>query len=314
MIKELQRMAIFAKVVEQGSFSAAAKSLGLGKSVVSQHIQALERNLGVQLLNRSTRSLSLTEAGRGFYQPCLRIVQEAESAQQDVVAQERTPRGKIRMTASYNLSLHLLIPLLNKYRQRNPEVTIDLVLEDSIVNVIEDGYDVAFRTGWLADSSLPAVALTTFDMPLVASPLYLERRSMPFAPEDLVAHDWVAITVLPQFEKITLEHDDGRRRTIKITPTVAVNSGIAAKEFLLAGVGIGLVPDYAVKAELQSGRLVRVLPDWRSRSGTVSIVYPHKHLMSSKTRSLIDFMKAEFRSGDKPPHAFPKTGRNARRR
>jgi DNA-binding transcriptional LysR family regulator len=295
MIKDLYRMAIFAKVVERGSFSAASASIGLGKSVVSQHIRSLEQSVGVRLLNRSTRSLSLTEEGRRFYAPCLRIVQEAEAAEADLAERKEQPRGTIRLTAPYNLGLTFLVPALRKFRSLNPEVDFDLVLEDSIINIIEEGFDLALRAGWLVDSRLRAVTLAPLEMIICGSDDYFATNPRPKQPEDLVHHPWISIAQLPHPERITFQHRDGRRRTVKLRPSFKTNSGIAARELVLAGAGLGSVPDYAVRSALRDGRLLRLLPDWHIRKGTISALFPHREHLAAKTRALIEFLKSEFR-------------------
>lgn len=287
-------MAVFAKVVERGSFSAASEALGLGKSVVSAHVQALEKSLGVQLLNRSTRSISLTEEGRRFLEPCQRITQEVEAAFFDMEAQRHTPRGTLRITAPYNLGLAILIPLLDRFRAANPLVQVDLVLEDGITNMIAEGYDLAFRVGWLSDSRLHAVRLSSMELVVCGASSYFDRFPKPEEPEDLIHHAWVAISLLQQATQLTMEDASGRRRSVRLKPSVLVNSGVAACEFVRQGSGIGLVPDYAVRADLAAGRLVRVLPGWRTKPGTISAVYPHQERMPPKLRVLLDFLKAEF--------------------
>lgn len=294
MIKELYRMAVFAKVVERGSFSAASEALGLGKSVVSAHVQALEKTLGVQLLNRSTRSVSLTEAGRHFLEPCQRITREVEAAFFDMEAQRHTPRGTVRITAPYNLGLTLLIPLLHRFRAENPLVQVDLVLEDGITNMIAEGYDLALRVGWLSDSRLHAVRLAPMELIVCGSAAYFQRFPKPMEPEDLVHHPWVAISLIQQATNLPMETEDGRRKSIRLKPSILVNSGVAACEFVRCGSGLGLLPDYAVAADLAAGRVVRALPHWRTKPGSISAVYPHQDRMPPKLRVLLDFMKAEF--------------------
>ncbi len=295
MIKDLYRMAIFAKVVERGSYSAASVALGLGKSVVSHHVQALERNLGIRLLNRSTRSLSLTEEGKRFYEPCLRIVHEAEAAHFDIDERKEQPRGTIRLTAPYNMGLTFLLPALRKFRELNPGVNFDLVLEDSIVNIVEEGFDLALRAGWLVDSRLHAVRLAPLEMIVCGAPEYFSKRAQPRQPEQLIDHPWISISQLPHPERITMQHRDGRRRTVRLRPSIKTNTGIAARELVLLGAGIGLLPDYAVKRELNAGRLVQVLPGWQFKKGVIAAVFPHRNQLAAKTRTLVEFLKSEFK-------------------
>jgi DNA-binding transcriptional LysR family regulator len=296
VLKDLYRMAIFAKVVECGSFSAASVALGLGKSVVSHHVQALEQSLGIRLLNRSTRSLSLTEEGQRFYEPCLRVVHEAEAAHFDIDERKVQPRGTIRLTAPYNLGITFLLPALGKFRELNPGVDFDLVLEDSIVNIVEEGFDLALRAGWLVDSRLHAIALAPLEMIVCGAPKYFSKRAQPKQPEHLIDHPWISISQLPHPERITMQHHDGRRRTVRLRPSIKTNTGIAARELVMLGAGIGLLPDYAVKRELKAGRLVQVLRDWQLKKGVIAAAFPHRNYLAAKTKSLVEFLRSEFKA------------------
>jgi DNA-binding transcriptional LysR family regulator len=292
MLPDLHRMAVFAKVIEQGSFSGAAAALGLGKSVVSQHVAVLERALGVQLINRSTRSLALTEDGRGFYLHCRQMIDVAEGAVAEVDAHKASPAGTVRLTASYNLGLSFVVACLARFRAAHPEVKIDLTLDDAQINLIDEGFDLALRVGHLSDTALHAVTLASCRMVLCASPAYLAVATLLKSPDDLVHHPWVSITQLPHPDRVSLLARDGRRRTVRVHPAIKTNTGIAARLFLLEGVGIGLLPDYAVTSD----GLVELLPDWREASDRpISAIYPRGVHMPIKIRLLIDFFKTEFR-------------------
>jgi DNA-binding transcriptional LysR family regulator len=296
MLHNLHRMAIFAKVVEVNSFSAAAAALGVGKSVVSHHVRALERDVGARLLNRSTRSLALTEDGRHFYERCLQMLAAAKSAFAEIEMSTASPHGTIRITAPYILGVSFLCRCLGRFAEQYPKVSFDLVLEDPISNLIEEGFDVALRVGWLSDTRVHAVKLAAFNMVPCATPALLRGQMTPKAPEDLLHLRWVSITQLPHPERVTLENRSGRRRTVKLKPALRTNTGIAALQLVLEGKYAGLLPDYSVKGDMMSGKLIRILPDWHTCPGAISAVYPHREYLPTRTRFLIDFLKTEFKN------------------
>lgn len=303
MLKDLYRMAVYAKVVEAGSFSAAASSLGLGKSVVSEHVSALERSFGVRLINRSTRSLTTTEEGRRFYARCRQMLDAAEGARLDLDDRRQRPTGTIRLTASYNLGLGFLIERLARFRVQQPELEIDLVLEDAVVNLIEEGFDLALRVGQLPGNRLHAAPLGRCEMRIYCAPAYLERHPRPREPDDLTAAPWISITQLPHPERLALQHRSGRRQTVRVRPAVRTNTGIAARSFIAEGVGIGLLPDYGARSLEATGALVRLLPEWREQDRPISAIFPTRDHMPLKTRTLLDFLRAEFERVGAAPEA-----------
>jgi DNA-binding transcriptional LysR family regulator len=294
LIRELYRMAIFTKVVEAGSFSKAAAALGLGKSVVSQHMLTLEKSLGAQLINRNPRSFSLTDEGRRFYAACLRMVEEAETALETLDEMQAEPRGTLRISASYNLSLNFLIAALVDYQRQHPKVEIDFTIDDSISNVIESGYDLCLRTGWLKDSQLYAVRLGSFRLVPCVSPAYFQRFTAPSHPAELANRPWVSITQLPHPNRLEMIKADGEQRSVQISALVRTNTGVAARAFVVHSDHIGLLPDYAIIDDLREGRLVRLLPEWTTEEGTISAVFPHKENMTPRLRLLLNHLRAAF--------------------
>ncbi len=294
LLRDLYRMAIFTKVVECGSFSKAAAMLGLGKSVVSQHVLTLEKSVDVQLINRSPRSFALTEEGRRFYEACLLMTEHAEAAMSSLDQMHTEPRGTVRISASYNLSLNFLIRALADFQRENRKVEIELSVEDAISNVIEAGFDLCLRTGWLKESRLYAVRLGAFRLIPCASPAYLETNPPPQDPADLAAVPWVSITQLPHPDRLEMIKADGQRRSVKVTSVVRTNTGVAARTFIANSDLVGLLPDYAVLDDLREGRLVRLLPEWTTEEGTISAVFPHKEHMTPRLRLLIDHLRAAF--------------------
>lgn len=294
--RHLHQMAVFVQVVDSGSFSKAATSLGLGKSVVSAHVAALESKLGTQLIARSTRSLTLTEDGAAFYEGCRQMVLSAENALATIESRREAVSGTIRMTTSYNLGVNFVIPQLAAFRERYPEIQFDLVLEDSVSRVIEERFDIALRVGRLADSGLFATELTRCRLVVCAAPSLLKGLPQITEPAQLCALPWVAITQLPHYERVDLVHrDSAERLSVRLAIAVRATSGIAAREFIRRGAGIGLLPDYAVRDDLAGGHLVEVLPHWRElEERPITAVFPSREGMSMRVRLLVDFLRAAF--------------------
>ena len=294
VLRDLYRMAVFARVVECGSFSRAAAALGLGKSVVSEHVLTLEKSLATQLINRSPRSFALTEEGRRFYEACLRMTEQAEAALDTLDQMRSEPHGTMRISASYNLGVNFLVRALADYQRQHPKVTIDLLLDDSISNVIEGGFDVCLRTGWLKDSRLYTVRFGAFRMVPCAGPAFLALRPAPTDPAELASVSWVTITQLPHPDRLEMVRADGQRRSVRIVSAVRTNTGVAARGFIVAGDVVGLLPDYAILDDLREGRLFRLLPDWTTEEGTISAVFPHKEHMTPRLRLLLDHLRIAF--------------------
>jgi DNA-binding transcriptional LysR family regulator len=312
MIKELHRMAVFVEVVEHGSFSKAAAALGLGKSIVSAHVAALEKRVGAQLLTRSTRALALTQEGSVFYENCRRMVAAGEDAFATIESHRASVSGTIRLTSSYNVGVSFLIAQLARFRQAHPDVSFDLVLEDSISHVIEERFDLAVRVGPLPDTGLFATKLGTCRMLVCASPGFLKATSKIKKPDDLVKLPWITITQLPHPEKLHLVHGmTGQRLTLGLHGTIKTHSGIAAREFVRCGVGVGLLPDYAVNKDIAQGHLVRVLPAWNeAHDRPISAVFPSRDRLPTRVRLLIDFLRVSL--NDSPPADSSDGGGNAR--
>jgi DNA-binding transcriptional LysR family regulator len=313
-VRDLYRMAVFAKVVEQGSFTAAARALGIGKSAVSQHLSTLEDDLGVRLLNRSTRSLHLTDEGRRFYSACQHMVDTATHAVSDLETAQEAVSGVVRVTASYNLGTTFLPPCLRAFRAKYPRVVVELVLDDSIRNVIEEGFDLALRVSWRRDSSLYARKLCGFRMVLCGARDYVAAHARLRRPEDVLEHPWIAITRIPHPERLDLRNAQGQHVSVKLSPAVRTNTGIAARELVRVGVGIGVVPEYAIRDELHEGAFVELLPEWRASEGAVHAVSPHREHMSVRTKRLVELLVDEVRRQSAPFARRGNIAANNRRR
>ncbi len=300
IIRNLYRMAVFAKVVELGSFSKAAAALGLGKSIVSQHVLTLEQALGVLLINRSPRSFSLTQEGQRFHDACLEMLGAAEAAVDALQESKATAAGAIRMSAPYDFGINFLIGELGTFVEKFPKVTIDLVLDDAISNMIEDGFDLCIRVGWLKQTNLVAAKLAQFRMIPCVSHDFAAKLGRIRDPADLAALRWVTITALPHPDRVDLHNKDGQRRSVRLPFAISTNTGLAAREFVLRSRLAGLLPDYAVLDELASGRMVRLLPDWTTRDGAIYAVFQNRDRLTPRLRLLVDHLRQAARAAFRP--------------
>ncbi|AKQ54330.1 LysR family transcriptional regulator [Bordetella hinzii] len=286
-------MQTFARVVELGSFAAAADRAGIARSVVTRQIAFLEEKYGVRLLNRSTRKLSLTDAGRAFYERVRPLLNELAELDLALQAQGSQPTGRLRIAAPVSFGTLHLGPAIADYLQTYPQVIIDLDLNDRVVDLVEDGYDVAVRIGPLTDSSLVARPLAPQALHVCASPAYLARHGTPAHPEDLRQHrclhysyasggtDWA-------FEK------DGQTTLVRVNPAMRANNGDVLRTAALAGHGIIQQPEFLVGEDLRAGRLVPVLPEYARPPITMMAVYPHRRLLSPKVRSFVEHLETHF--------------------
>jgi DNA-binding transcriptional LysR family regulator len=279
----LSGMKAFTKVVEEGSFTAAARALGMPKSTVSRHVAALEDHLGIRLLHRTTRSLRPTDVGQAYYDRASRIVSDVTEAEEAVTQMQRAPRGKLRVTAGVSFGAQYLGPLVAGYSKRYPEVEVEIVLTDRFVDLIDEGFDVAVRAGKLADSSLIARKLGTARMVICGSPAYLEKHGTPRSADDLKGQRCIRYGHNRQGSTWSL-----RSGVVPLGTELTVNNGDLIKELALADMGLALLPVFIVGEEIGRGRLVQVLPDEVEQTGGVYVVYPHSRHLSAKVRAFVD--------------------------
>ena len=255
-LPDLEGMSLLVKIIEHGSMSATGRALGMPKATVSRRLADLEARLGVQLLKRSTRSLSLTDAGRAYHERCMPIVAEAEAAELEVLSKTRAPTGRIRMAAAAGLGQIVLMPLLTEFLRRYPGISLDLEFADRRVDVIAEGFDLTIRMGELEDSCLVARPLKTYSRILVASPGYLANAPALNRPEDLRRHS--CILTSPDRQNWTLQTGDGDV-VVRVPWRLAVQNIFSVRDAVLADLGIAMVPEYVVTAELATGCIERVL-------------------------------------------------------
>lgn len=285
----LDGIATFARVVESGSFSAAADRLALSKSAVSAHVQRLEERLGVRLLNRTTRRLSVTEAGAAYYRHCARILAEAEAAEQAAGALQREPRGTLRISAPDSFGTMHVAPAVPAFLRRYPELSVDITLSPAHVNLLEEGLDLAIRIGVLEDSPLVVRKLAPSRLVLCAAPAYLGERGKPREPGDLARHNCLCTSLLPWGDEWRLAGKRGERR-VAVSGSLRSNSADMLRSAAIDGIGIALLPSWAVAEELRSGVLQRVLEGWEPPASTIYAVYAGNRLMSMKVRAFVDHL------------------------
>lgn len=288
MIDDLKRMAIFSQVVEAGSFSAASHRLGIAKSAVSKHVSLLEQNIGARLLNRNTRRLSMTEVGEVFYQHCSRMVEAAEEAKRSTGSLQDEPHGMLKVTSPVSFGQYIT-PLLHTFLQMHTSLNAELLLDDNVVDMVEEGIDVAIRVGWLPDSSLRARKLRDASRLLCASPEYIERKGVPEKPEDLAVHEWIIFTLLPTPYHCTFSRKN-ESKTIQVKGRFKINNGSAIRSLLLEGAGIAALSDFLVAEDISKGKLVQLLPDYKLSDAGIYAVFQDQQFQQAKVRTFIDYL------------------------
>ncbi len=300
----LAALEAFARVAETGSFSAAARGLNLSKSLISRQVSALEAELGARLISRTTRSLTLTEAGRGYYEQVTRILAQMEEADLSVSQLQATPRGRLRINAPMSFSLLRLAPALPDFLALYPEIEVDMVMNDRRVDLMEEGFDLAIRIGRLADSSLVARKLGPMQRLIVASPAYLAEHGTPKMPADLRRHACLCYSNADTIDEWRFCEPDGRPISIEVKGRVRANNGDLLRIAALRGLGFVDLPNFLVAADIDSGALVPVLQDYIRQDGGVYAVYPHARYLPPKIRVFIDFL-AERWGGAEWPDIVP---------
>ncbi|PQY36634.1 DNA-binding transcriptional regulator YafC [Cronobacter sakazakii] len=280
---------IFVAVVESGSFSRAVEQLNLANSAVSRAVKKLEMKLGVSLLNRTTRQLSLTEEGERYFRRVQQVLQEMAAAETELMESRQTPRGLLRIDAATPVILHLLMPMIKPFRERYPEVALSLVSSETFINLIERKVDVAIRAGTLTDSSLRARPLFTSYRKIVAAPDYLERYGVPKNICELNDHVCLGFTEPVSLNTWPVACEDGQ--LLEITPGMTSNSGETLKQLCLTGNGIACLSDFMIDKEIEQGELVELLAEYRLPvEMPFSAVYYSDRAVSTRIRTFIDFL------------------------
>jgi len=299
----LTALKVFRTTASIGSFAGAARQMGLSAAAVSKNIAQLEAHLKVRLINRTTRSMSLTEAGTAYHERLSRILDELAEADAALAPMGASPSGVLRVSAPLTFALTCISPDIPAFMNRYPNLRLELNLQDSRTDIIGEGYDLAIRgSDRLEDSSLVARELTTMTHVLCGAPAYFAACGRPAGPEDLKAHNCVQFTLSGHANKWTFSRA-GRSVAVPIDGRYKVSSSIAVRDALLAGFGLSLVPRIYVQQELASGRLQAVLEDWEADRTPVYAVYPSRHL-AGKTRAFVDFLVERF-SARRPFSSVP---------
>jgi DNA-binding transcriptional LysR family regulator len=297
-MENLPDIAIFVRVVEASSFTQAAEALGVSQSVVSRSVTALESRLGVRLLNRTSRRLSLTEAGSELYRRASQALGELAEAELEITRYQAEPRGLLRVSAPTSFSLMHLGPLLQPFLLRNPGVRVNLQLDDRQIDIVEEGFDLAIRVARLADSTLVAQRLAPARQVVAASPAYLEKHGVPERPEDLVRHDCIVYTYGQSPGKWRFQPRGAEEIVVPVQGTLQTNNGMVERAAALDGVGISMLPTFYVGDELRSGALRAVLTDFPPVELGIYAVYPERRNLSPKVRAYVDYLRERF--GDTP--------------
>lgn len=290
-----EEMRVFAAVVDAGSFVRAADALDLSKTAVSRHVSELESRLGVRLLHRTTRKLSLTAEGQVFHARCKSLLGSVEAAEAEITAGSVQPSGVLRLNVPVTFGLMHLAPLWPDFMQRHPQVTLDVSLADRVVDLVEEGFDLAVRIAQLSSSTLVSRQLATTRMVLCASPEYLRRHGQPQRPADLARHRVLAYSLFHQGEHWAFDGPQGRE-VVKVSPVLRTNSGDTCRAAALAHQGVILQPSFLVGEELRRGELVEVLPGHRSGEMCIYAVYPSRQHLAPKVRAMVDFLVEAFRT------------------
>jgi DNA-binding transcriptional LysR family regulator len=292
---QLAALRALRRVVELGSFTAAADAMGISHTIVSRQIRQLEEFLGAQLLNRTTRRFALTDAGRDYYEASRRILDALDDADRNVGRHQARPSGTLRINAPMAFGTLELAQWLPSFMAAYPELHVDLVCNDRMVDLIEEGFDVGLRLAReLPDSTLIARRLASSPVVTVASPAYLRQHGAPLAPDDLARHNCLVYTQSARPGEWTFTGADGASQTVGVRGTLQANTSVALRGAALAGVGIISAAAFIVRDDLQRGDLVAVLPGWTLAPRELFALYPQNRHQSPKVRAFIDFAAAHY--------------------
>lgn len=302
-LPDLEGLAIFAKVAELRSFAGAAAELGLSKATVSKAITRIEARLGARLFNRTSRRLALTDAGRNLAIPAARILAEGEAAESEARAQSSTPRGLVRLAVPMSFGLREVASALPDFFAACPDVSVDLHLSDEVIDVIGGGFDAALRIAALPDSSLIARRLGAVPRRLVGTPDYLAKHGRPKHPRDLAAHACLGYAYLPTREAWRFVNKAGDEVAVRVDGPLRANNADALMPALLAGQGLAIQPEFMIRDEISSGRLVALLLDWHLPEIALHLVTPPGGPRPARIEALVDFLVKRFAQSGKPSRA-----------
>lgn len=287
----------FIKVVENNSFTGAAQELGISKSVASKHISRLEKTLGAQLLHRSTRKLTPTEAGRAIYENCSRISDDLDEAERAVSYTHTAPRGVLRITAPSSFASLHLAPAIKDFIDAYPEIKVHVLLGPQYRDPLTSGIDVSIQTGSLPDSNFMARCIAMRSMRVCAAPEYLEKHGTPTTPEELYQHNCLHYVGSPTGDEWSFETDTGPAR-IKIRGNLSTNNSLTLEKAAVAGLGIVMLPGFMMTKDIKSGKLVSLLEEYCPENIGIYAVYPFTRHVAPKVRVFIDFLAQRYARQD----------------
>ncbi len=290
---KFREMQAFVAVAESGSFVNAADQLENSKAAVSRYVAQLETRLGVRLMNRTTRRLSLTDEGHAFLAHCKETLALIHDAEEQLQSKRNTPNGLIRISAPLTFGVLHLAPLWGKFTALYPQVQLEITLSDRVVDLVDEGYDVAVRVARLPSSTLICRKLASTSLVLCASPKYLKKYGKPKRLAELKQHSVINYLYLATGDEWVFQGPEGETR-IKISPKIRTNNGDTCRSAALAHQGIVLQPTFLVGSDLQKGDLVQLLPEYKSIELGIYAVYPSRKLVSPRIRAMVDFLVVEF--------------------
>ena len=286
----MHSMAVFRRVVEAKNFSAVARETNISQSTVSKHIAALEERLGTKLLNRSTRSLKLTEAGKEYYHHCIRILNAFQEAEASVGKGKIKPTGTLRISTSATFGRTYLLPHLKEFFQTYPDINIDLLFNDDYVDLVKEGIDLAIRIGPLADSTLIARKIGSSPRIVVASPEYLVKHGRPRKPTDLIKHNCLFYTLQKSPDLWYFNSTQEGDESVRVSGRLKASSPDAICDATIAGLGISIVCEWHARKYIKTGALKVILPDYRPTTYDIHAVYPERKFVPQKVKRMIEFL------------------------
>ena len=293
-----QAITSFARVVESGSFARAAERLGVSVSAVSRQVALLEAHLDARLLNRTTRRLSLTEAGQAFYERCVQLLADLEEAEVAMTSASVVPRGTLRLTCSASFGARHLAPAIAAFAARHTQVHFDVELSERVVDLVDEGFDLAVRVGEAGSQNLVGRRIGATRLVCCAAPAYLARHGEPRKPEDLAAHACLTYEYMPTRNVWQFRDRQGRERNVRISGPMHANNGRFLEALAAEGVGIVREPDFIVGPDVRAGRLKPILREFEPPPLGIYVVYPSRRHLSAKVRAFADFLVERFASAE----------------
>lgn len=295
-----QEMRVFTAVVEASSFVAAADSLGMSKAAVSRYVSELEQRLGVRLLHRTTRRLSLTPEGEVFLSRCRDILSSIEASEAEISTRSLSVSGLLKVSVPVSFGIRHLAPLWPEFLALHPQLKLDVQLADSVIDLVDEGFDMAIRIGRLSDSSLVSRQIAATRLVLCAAPQYLEHRGNPQHPSELAGHDVLGYSLLATGYQWHFNGPDGPV-SVKVRPRLWSNNGDSCIAACVQGAGIQLQPTFLIAEELRRGELVEILPQFQAVTLGIYAVYPTRKFVLPKVRALVEFLDARLRKAPWAP-------------